>query len=213
MADITTLKLEPRQRTGTAECRRLRREGVVPGNVYGHGEGSVAVKAREEEVTRLISGGARVIDTVMDGTAQKAIFREVQWDAFGIQVQHFDLIRVSADETVVVEVPIELRGTAPGTMAGGILDQHLHTLEVEASADRIPEVIVVRIGSLDVGEAVHVSDLELPDGVITRLPPEELVVQVTEAMVEPEELEEGQPGALEPEVIGRKQEEEDSEES
>jgi large subunit ribosomal protein L25 len=214
MAEAATLALQPRSGRGTAECRRLRNRGLVPGNVYGHGQEPLTICAGEEELTKLIISGHQVVDVEIAGTADKAILREVQWNTFGTQVLHFDLQRVSADERIHVDVHVELRGVAPGTLTeGGVLDHHLHAVTVECFASQVPESIVVRIHELELGDAIHVSDLQLPEGVVAVNPPDEVVVQVSRVGVAPAELEAVAEGPLEPEVIGRKAEAAESDET
>ena len=113
MAADPTLVAQPRPRTGSAENRRLRGRHVIPGIVYGHKEGSVPIAVPEQDLQPILHSGHQVVDLQSGGTTQKAIFKEVQYDTFGIQVLHFDLMRVSADELVEVEVSIEFHGTKP----------------------------------------------------------------------------------------------------
>lgn len=212
MAQSASIKVEQRTRLGTAECRRLRREGMIPGNVYGHEQEPVAVKAVLEDIDSLIHSGTHVLDIELDGTTQKTMFKDVQWDAFGTRIQHFDLLRVDANERVSIEVPFEIRGLSPGVLAGGVFDQPNHTLQMEVPVFAIPDSIEVRVHDLQIGDAIHVSDLELPEGSTVDLPPEAVVIQVVEPQEISEEDEEGEgAGGAEPEVIGRKADAEDDE--
>lgn len=210
MAAIDTrLVAERRSKFGTAESRRLRRRGVIPGNVYGHQQDPVSIAVSEETLEKLVHGGARVVDLEIDGSAEKAMFREVQWDTFGVKIRHFDLLRVDPNERVTLDVGLELRGTAPGSLAGGVLEQQLRSLSVECLAYQIPETIVVRISHLEIGQTILVRDLELPDSVNVLTPEEAAIVHIGE----PVEIEEAEEAAMEegaqPEVIGRKPEEEE----
>jgi large subunit ribosomal protein L25 len=180
MANEPKLVGEKRTKLGTAENRRLRRRGVVPGNVYGHGDDPVAVAVPAEALTPVIESGARVIDLEVDGQVQKTILRELQWDTFGMEIQHFDLLRVDPNERVVVEVPIELRGIAPGVLAGGMLEQALRSLSLECPAVQIPDVVSVRINNLQIGDSVHVAGLDLADNWVCHTPADQIVVQVIE---------------------------------
>src|SRR5262249_3481821 len=121
MADAVVLTLEPRTGLGTHEARRLRKRGMTPGVVYGHGEATVSVSLSSDELTKAIRHGARVVDLKSGGGVEKALIRDLQWDAIGASILHVDFSRVSADERVTLEVKIELRGTAPGVTAGGVL--------------------------------------------------------------------------------------------
>lgn len=196
-----------RERTGTTESRRLRRAGHVPGSLYGHGETPVSFSVSREQLDRATSSGAKVVDLSLDGVPQKALLKELQWDTFGTHVIHVDLLRVDKDETVEVEIAIELHGIAPGATTG-VLDHHLHTLPVECPALRIPEKFEVNVNELEIGDAIHVSDLDLPDHLTVRVPPETLVVQVR-AAIEVSEVDTDDLGPAEPELIGRKETEED----
>lgn len=203
MANEPKLVGQKRTKLGSAENRRLRRRGVVPGNVYGHGEDPVSVAVQAEDLVPVIESGARVIDLEVDGQVQKTILRELQWDTFGMEIQHFDLLRVNPNERVVVEVPIELRGIAPGVLAGGMLEQPLRSLSLECPAIQIPDTVSVRINNLQIGDSVQVSDLELADNWECHSPADQVVVQVVEMAQQAPEEEEAAAG--EPELVGREE--------
>ncbi len=170
------------------------------------------LSARADALNALLNSGTRVLDVEINGGTEKVMFREVQWDAFGNKILHFDLLRIDADERVTVEVQVELRGISPGVTAGGVLDHHSRTLSLECPAIQIPDSIPVRISDLEIGDSIHVSDLDLPAGFEIHNPPESMVVQVQAPKEEEEELEEAaEPGPAEPEVIGRKEEQEEEE--
>jgi large subunit ribosomal protein L25 len=136
----------------------------------------------------------------------------VQWDHLGKEVLHIDFERVSADERIHVSVPIELRGVAPGVTGGGVLDQPMHELAIECPAIAVPESIRVNVGELQLGAAIHVRDLHLPEGVTATGDPDAVVVHVTLKQTEPEPTAAPAAGAAEPEIIGRKVAEEGEEE-
>jgi large subunit ribosomal protein L25 len=213
MAESLVLETQPREGRGTQAARRLRRQGLVPAVVYGHKEATVAIALSLEELDNAIRHGVRVVDLRTDGKDQKAFIKEVQWDHLGKQVLHVDFARVAEDERIVVTVPLELRGNAPGVNAGGILDQPIHTLSVECLAISIPESVRVNIGELQIGASIYVRDLVLPPGVKAMTDLDVIVVHVTTPVAEPEAA--AAPEAAEqaePEVIGRqKAEEEESE--
>lgn len=211
MANDPKLVAEKRVKLGTAECRRLRRQGLVPGNVYGHQQDPVAFSVSADILTPILHSGHKVVDLEMGSAVEKAMFREVQWDTFGQVVQHFDLVRVDANERVTVDVAIVLRGNAPGVLSGGMLEQHLHSLTLDCPAIEIPERITVRISELEIGGVIHVSDLELPGHTHVQTTDDTVVVRVVEAVAEEEDVE-GEAGPAQPELVGRKDEgEEDGE--
>src|SRR5437763_4351929 len=164
MAESVVLVAQQRDGHGSRAARRLRKLGKVPAVVYGHGEGTTSVALAADELSKAIRQGARVIDLKQGEKIQKALIRELQWDALGKDILHVDFARVSADERITLDVRVELRGTAIGAAAGGIIDQPLHNLEVECPVISVPESIRVNIADLQIGMAIHVRDLTVPAG-------------------------------------------------
>ncbi|MEZ6067337.1 MAG: 50S ribosomal protein L25 [Planctomycetaceae bacterium] len=143
-----------------------------------------------------------MVDLKLDGNSETAAVSEVQWDTFRRYLIHADFMRVDANERVHVEVPVHLKGTAPGVVAGGILEQPLHTLSIECLAINIPKEILVKIGELEIGATIHVRELtDIPSGVTIQNDPDQVVLHI----VEPRGDDEAGAGAVagEPEVIGR----------
>jgi large subunit ribosomal protein L25 len=209
MAETITLEAQPRSTRGSRAARKLRQEGLVPAVLYGHKEATVSVALSSDALHKAIRQGARVVDLKADGNLQKALIRELQWDHLGHEILHADFARVAADERVVITVPIEVRGTAPGVSGGGVLDQPIHTLSIECLAVAVPDSIRVNVNELQLGQAIHVRDLTLPPGVKAMTDPDAIVVHVTMPAAEPEAA--AVPGAerAEPEVITQKKEEEE----
>ena len=151
-----------------------------------------------------------------EGQTQKAMFRELQWDTFGITLNHFDLLRIDAKQRIEIEIPIELRGTAPGTNSGGALEQPLHSIRIDCLAVEVPEKLTVRINHLEIGDSVTAGEIEIDSDANLLLEPDAIVVRVVEIREEEEEevLEDGEfeSGPIEPEVIGRAVDEDDSDE-
>ena len=212
MADAVLLETKKRERRGSHAAEKLRREGLVPAVLYGHKEETVSLSLSAEDLQGVLRHKARVVDLQTDGTTQKALIREIQWDHLGKEVLHVDFRRTSKDERIVVPVPIELRGIAPGVTAGGVLDQPLHTLNVECLAISLPESIRVNVSELQIGAAVHVRDLTLPEGVTALADPDAIVVHITAPQAAPEAAA-AAPTAeqAEPELIGRQKAAEEEE--
>ena len=213
MATEHKLAAQRRTKLGTRECRRLRRRGLVPGNVYGHEQEPVPIASDREEVEMLVRSKAHVVDVELEGKVETTILREVQWDTFGSEILHFDLMRVDPTERVTLDVPVELRGVAPGVLAGGILEQPLHVLHVECPAVRIPDSIPVRIGKLEIGQSIHVSDIELPEETVVHNPPDAVVVHIVspKRAAVAAEVEEEAEAAAEPEVVQREEKKKEGE--
>jgi len=203
-----TLVLETQQRDGrgTRAARRVRAQGLVPAIVYGHQEANESVSVSHAELYKAIRQGTHVLDLKTSGNIQKVLIREVQWDHLGHDIVHVDFARVAADERVTVTVPIEIRGTAPGVSAGGVLDQPVHSLHVECLVTDMPDSIRVNIGELMLGSMIHVRDLQLPPNVRVMDEPDTVIVLVAAKKVEeePAVAAAAAPEQAEPEIIGRK---------
>jgi large subunit ribosomal protein L25 len=198
---------DKRQELGTRACRRLRRAGHIPAVMYGHGEENVNLSLRASEVHAAIRHGSKLVE-VTGAVSDSALLRDVQWDAIGTEVVHIDLTRVSAEETVQVELPLELRGEAPGVKEGGIVSHPVHSLTILCPAGAIPDRIQVSINDLRLGQTITASQVTLPANATLVTDPSLVVAQCELAAFEAEEVE-AAPGALEPEVIGRKPEREE----
>ena len=189
--------------------RRLRGAGHVPAILYGHGLENVCLSIPGDALSTALRHGARLVD-LTGAVNESAFIRALQWDTYGTSVLHVDFTRISADELVKVEVAVELRGEAPGTKEGGVVEQLVHTVQVECPAGAIPEKLYVNVNNLKLNDTVLLGALELPAKARVFGDPETLVVHCI-VPVEKPELEAGEAGA-EPEVIGGKKEEESEEE-
>lgn len=186
-----------RDKLGSIESRRIRRAGRVPAVVYGHEQEPAHVSVEDHDLRNLIKNRERVFEIDVDGAVEETMLRDLQWDTFGTEILHVDLIRINASERVTVEVPVNLRGTSPGVVSGGILEQPLHTLELDCLAHNIPDTIPVRINSLEIGDAIHVSDVEVPRGAKLHNAADQVVVHVLAPMAEVEPEEEGEAAPVE----------------
>jgi large subunit ribosomal protein L25 len=200
-----TLEVVPRKATGTRECRRLRRQGLVPAVLYGHGEKCVGLAAKREAIEAVVRHGSRIVE-LKGAVKESALVRELQWDTYGIEPIHLDLLRVSKSDRIKVKVPIDLKGEAPGHRAGGIVTLLLHEIEIECTPDTIPEKVHAQVGKLELGGVIKLHDLELPKGARVVAEGDETVVSCTLPSKKGEEA--AVPGAAEPELIGRKPAEE-----
>ncbi len=210
MVEHSTFHAKTRTRLGTRTCRKLRQEGRIPGNIYGHKKDSVSISVDGETLTRAVNSGHKIVDVNLDGQMEITILRDVHWNTFATEILHFDLMRIDANERVAVTVPITIKGIAPGVTSGGVLEQPVHELDMEVLALEIPDELVLRISDMKMGDAKHVSDLELPPSAQVSLPADTILVQVNEPHVVTDEEEEGlEAGPAEPEVIGREAKDEE----
>ena len=199
-----TLEVTLRKDTGTRAARRLRKEGHVPAVLYGHGEKCVDLTTTREAVEAMVRHGSRFVELI-GAVKTAAVVRELQWDTFGVEPIHVDFLRVSKSDRVKVKVPIDLKGECPGQRAGGVVNLVLHEIELECTADAIPDHIHAHVGHLEVGQVIKVHDLQLPAGAKALADADETVVT---CLIPAKKGEEAAPAAAEPEVIGRKPAEE-----
>lgn len=205
------LEVARRESFGKLNNRRLRAEGKLPAVLYGHGKETINLTLTADGLNATLRHGAKLVE--LKGAALgQALLHDIQWDAFQQHVLHVDLLRVEAQDRVKVEVDLQVRGEAPGEHEGGVVEQVVHFLEVETDPGHIPDHLHVSINQLHVGESLKVTDiLDLPHGAVVLGDPDQVLVQCVEPTVVPEEEVPAEAGA-EPEVIGRKAEEEEAEE-
>jgi large subunit ribosomal protein L25 len=185
MSISVTLKAQARTGSGSRAAIKLRKQGLVPGVVYGHKQDNAQVAVSAEELDRAIRvQHARVLELDVGGKAETVLIREVQWDYLGKQMIHVDFERKDRAELVRVTVPVELRN-APKQTGGGVLDQPLHTLHVECPLGDIPEAIRIDLTNLTLGHPIHVKELTLPEKVKVLEAPEAVVVQLKLPGIEP----------------------------
>ncbi len=210
MAEV--LNVELRNSLGKRNSRRLRAAGSIPAVLYGHGKEVLSLSVPAHELEATVRHGARLV-MLSGAVRQQAFVRELQWDTWGMNVLHVDFTRISAHEMVEVTVTLELRGEAPGLKEGGMVEQLVHELELECEATDVPEKIEVNVNNLGLNESITAGELELPSTAKIGCPADTVVVQCVVPTVAPEEEEAlaGEPGEGEPEVIGRKPEEEEAE--
>ena len=203
------LNVEPRTKFGKRNNYRLHIAGKLPAVLYGHGEESVSLTLASEQLEAVVRHGAKVVD--LEGAATgKALLQEVVWDTFFHQVLHVDLLRVMAGEKVTVEVPIELKGEAPGVNDGGIIEHLIHSVEIEVPLDVVPDKLHIKVGSLQIGGELYIKDIsDLPAGATVNADPDEVVVHCIRPATEEEEAAAEAGDGAEPEVIAKGKEKEE----
>jgi large subunit ribosomal protein L25 len=181
MAD-STLTAELRSDKGSRPAGRLRREGRLPGVLYGLGEESVSVTVNAHQLGTILSSksGANTLITLqIDGRDQLALARQVQRDAVKGSLVHVDFVRVRADQTIQAEVRLDLQGEAEGVSNGGMLEQLMHTLTVEGKPGQLPNEIAHDVSALELGDQLHVGDIKVPAGIIVVNDAEELIATIS----------------------------------
>lgn len=196
------LKAEKREDFRKSYTKKLRNEGKVPATLYGKGIESRALQVELDDMVQLLKtpgGRLALIDLKIGGKSEKghpAMIQDIQREPIGKKIRHVDFHRISMNEPVTATVPITLVGTAPGQAEGGIVEQPLSDLHIKALPDKIPSHVDVDISGLGLGQTLHVSDVQAPEGAeIVGPPADNVVVTVrlphvrVEAAPETEEVE------------------------
>jgi large subunit ribosomal protein L25 len=181
----TKLLVQQRETLGSAETRRLRKQGLVPGVLYGSGE-PVAICVEQRELRRALTGAAglhSILDVEIDGKGKThaSILKEYQVDPVRGGVTHIDLQEVRLDRPITAAVSVHLAGgdDAPGVREGGVLSQVLREVSVEALPLEVPEHIEVDVSELEIGATLRISDLVAPEGATLLDDPEAVVATIT----------------------------------
>ncbi|HZC30487.1 MAG TPA: 50S ribosomal protein L25 [Gaiellaceae bacterium] len=206
----TKLVVKERTRLGTSDSKRLRRQGLVPGVLYGQGK-PVAICVAEPELRRALTGAAglhSILDVEIDGVGKThaSILKEYQVDKVRGRVTHIDLQEVDLTQTINASVTVHLTGgdMAPGVKEGGVLSQPLREVNVEALPLEVPEHLDLDVSHMAIGDTLRIADVHVPGGVTLIDDPETVVATVTMPTrvvePEPEEVEgeegvEGEPAA------------------
>lgn len=206
-SDRTTLKVAPREEFGSRESRRLRRDGLVPGVVYGEGGDARAFQVSEREARSVIDEGHALFDVEIEGSsAVPVVVKELQLHPVRSNLIHIDFHEVRLDTKIEADVAIELEGTdnAPGIKAGGVLEHVTREVTVSALPTDIPEGLTADISEMEIGDTLTLSAVALPEGVEYTV---EDLEEVTIANLSPPRVEEEPVVAEDPEVIGEEGEE------
>ena len=200
------LNVKLRSEGGSANARRLRREGLIPAVIYGCGTESKSVSVCAQEWEMLSRGELNMLTLKLeDGTETLALLKEVQTNFITLKTSHIDFMAVNQNEKIQAKVAIHAGHAAPaGEMYGGILDQMIHEVEVECLPGVLPEAIVADISGVELGAAFRVRDLVLPEGVAAKTHGDVTLFAVVDPAAVKEDLP-AEAGANEPEVIGEKE--------
>jgi large subunit ribosomal protein L25 len=191
-----TISAQERPERGSRATKRMRREGLVPGIVYGGSDGAcVTFKVPARDLRQVLVEGSALIDLEVGGTTRPVIVKDQQLHPVREEVMHIDLLEVRLDEKIQTTVAVHVEGAdeAPGVKEGGVLEQVAHQLNIEALPTAIPDAIVVDASSLEIAATMHLSELDPPEGVTFLDDLEETIIAtvvVPTEVEEPEEIEE-----------------------
>jgi len=214
MAKQVKLKAEPRSSAGRSAVRKLRARGFIPAVIYGSKvkPQSLQVAARDINAMMSHASGENVL-VELEITGEKsnraALVQEVQHSPVGGEIVHVDFHAISMDQAIQAEVPLEAGGTPVGVKTfGGLLEQSLRALAIECLPRDLPDRISVDVSQLNIGDAIHVRDIQLPSGVTAKVPADLTAFSVVAPVVEEEPAAvEAEAAAAGPEVITEKKEE------
>lgn len=207
------LNVEVREGTGKGVARKLRRNGLVPGIVYGKGRDSQPLIVNPDDLKHKITGNA-IFDLTIEDDKQEStdtvMIKDVQRDVLNGKLLHVDFQHISMDEKITVSVPVNLVGDAIGVQEGGVVQQLLREIEIECLPLDIPDEIEVDISELDLGNSITISDVEVADNIDIVTPMDEVIVSLAIPTDIEEELEaEEEEEFIEPEVIDETTDEEE----
>jgi large subunit ribosomal protein L25 len=215
MAKQVKLAAARRTAIGRSAVRKLKGQGLVPAIIYGGKDKAEPLQVKKRDITAMLShasGENILVELEVDGGGENkvsrlALLQEVQHSPVGGDVLHVDFHAVTMDEMIEADVPLEPIGTAEGVKTfGGLLEQNLRSLAIECLPRDLPDLVTVEISHLNIGDAIHVREIQLPAGVTTKVPPDLTVFSVLAPTVEEEPVAVAEVPTA-PEVITEKKEE------
>ena len=213
MAKQVKLTAQPREAIGRSAIRKLKARGIVPAIVYGGKDKPQPLQVSRRDISLMLShaSGENILvelEIAGEKASRMAMIQEIQHSPVGGDVLHVDFHAVSMDEKVEADVPLEAVGIANGVKNfGGLLEQSLRALEVECLPRDLPDKITVDVSALNIGDSIHVRDIQLPAGVAAKTQLDLTVFSVLAPAVEEEPVAEVAEAAAGPEVIKEKKEE------
>ncbi|MHC4550597.1 MAG: 50S ribosomal protein L25 [Planctomycetota bacterium] len=200
---ILDLPVALRDKLGSASARRYRRAGQVPCNLYGSGQENINLVADVHALEGVLKAHTALVRLKLGDDEQTALLRAVNWDVFGEEVEHIDLVRVEMEDEVKIKVPVHCMGIPAGTSEGGELQVVKADLEVFSRVASIPSEIRIDVSGLHIHDAIHVGEVDFPEHVRPAHDERELVVHLVppRKVVEPvpEVAEVGVEGEVPPE--------------
>src|SRR5213082_1777100 len=213
MAKQVKLKAEPRTNVGRSGVNKLRARGIIPAVIYGGKVKPQPLQVTARDINAMMShasGENVLVDLEIAGekSNRAALVQEVQHSPVGGEIVHVDFHAISMDETIQAEVPLEPTGTPVGVKTfGGLLEESLRALSIECLPRDLPDRITVDVSQLNIGDSIHVRDIQFPQGVTPKVQPDLTAFSVVAPVVEEEPVvAEAEAAAAGPEVITEKKE-------
>jgi large subunit ribosomal protein L25 len=215
MAKQVKLKAEPRTNVGRSAVRKLRARGLIPAVIYGGDNKPQPLQVTARDINAMMSqaSGENVLvelEITGEGSSRTALVQEVQHSPVGGDIRHVDFHAISMDQMIQAEVPLEATGTAVGVKTfGGLLEQSLRAVAIECLPANLPDRITVDVSQLNIGDSIHVRDIQFPQGVTPKVQLDLTAFSIVAPVVEEEPVaaEAEAAAAAGPEVITEKKEE------
>lgn len=204
MAVVETVPASPRDGVGKGSARQARRDGQVPAVIYGNKEDPILLTLERRVLIRELDNPQffiQLVDVEVDGAKHRVLPRDVQFHPVSDTPMHVDFLRFDPKRKITAAVPVAFEGEAdsPGLKSGGVLNVVRYEVEVLCTADNIPPELILQLAGLEVGDSMHASAVNLPDGVEFVITDRDFTIATiaapTVAPVEEEEGEEGEEGA------------------
>ena len=201
MSKMVALEAQRREQGGKGPARQMRFNGRIPAVIYGRVRNAESLSISKNDIDQVLKDGATsstVIEMTLDGKSENVLMREIQRHPVSQVVQHVDFYAIRAGETITVKVSIHLEGIPSGVRnAGGTLDQVLREVIISVLPRHIPERVSLDVSELEIGQSLHVSDLDIPEAKVM-IDAEAIICSVIAPRVE--EVEEPVEGEIEPEL-------------
>jgi len=169
MTKKTTIKAATRARTGSGRLNQMRREGWLPSVIYGRGAANQNLKVDAKSFSELLARSSSeniVVNLEIDGEGTRLAFLQaIQHDPLSGLALHADFLAIDSNTEITAHIPAHLNGEAPGVKAGGVVEQYVHAIEITCLPDDLPETIELDISKLELGDSLHVGEINYPKGV------------------------------------------------
>ncbi|SJZ36711.1 50S ribosomal protein L25 [Garciella nitratireducens] len=178
---------------GKNQTKKLRRLGMIPGNLYQEGE-SIPIKVNTKNLNDIIKkyGESGIFEFIFEKKRATSLIKEIQRDPVNQEIIHFDLQPISRKQKIKMSIPIQLEGQGIIESKGGVIQRQLNDIEVEAYPDQIPQSIQVDLSQLDVGDNLYVKDIKVFNGIEILSNPEEIILSIAEPATQEENLQENE---------------------
>ncbi len=195
--ETISISVQKREKMGSRASRALRNEGYVPAILYGHGGESISIAIHMKTLRMHLQHNVRLFKLDFGDSFDQAVLKELQWDPFGDELEHIDLVRVRLDEVISMTVALSKTGTPVGVDdENGILEVQKAEIQIKCLPTEIPQEIVYNVTGLGLHDTLHVKDIEMPEGVTLDDDPDQVVATIVSRVeeLEPVVEEEGEEG-------------------